>query len=118
MIYVGLRELRTNIDKYIKLVDNGEKIFVHKKSKTVFIIAPPEFDHDWTIVPKSNPAFDHFVNEIMIRISQNNLKLATIKQNEIHKNIFRIRRGGKQLTIKILKLEMTFLPTPSPAAAE
>lgn len=39
---IGLKELRDNVDTYIKAVHKGKRFTVFKHSKPVFAIVPPE----------------------------------------------------------------------------
>jgi len=45
---IGVKELRTNLDHYINMVQNGEELTVVKRSKVVFKISP--VDEEWETV--------------------------------------------------------------------
>ncbi len=45
-IIVGLKELRENIDAYIKEVKRGKTFIIARKSKPVFKISPPDEDNE------------------------------------------------------------------------
>ena len=44
---IGVKELRTNLDRYINRVRKGETITVVKRSKAVFKIVPLEKEEQW-----------------------------------------------------------------------
>jgi len=48
---VGLKELRNNIEEYIKKISKGESFTIVKRSKPVFIISPVSDDDNlWETV--------------------------------------------------------------------
>lgn len=44
---VGLKELRENIDTYVKKIQGGESFIVVRKSKFLFTISPVETEDSW-----------------------------------------------------------------------
>lgn len=46
MTTVGLKQLRANMEEYIKLVEKGEEVLVMRKSKPIFSLQPP-VDQGW-----------------------------------------------------------------------
>ena len=44
---VGLKELRSNVQKYILRVENGESLIVVRRSLPIFKISPPETEESW-----------------------------------------------------------------------
>lgn len=47
---VGLKELRANIEQYIKRVETGETITVMRRSKPLFKMSAVETEDDWETV--------------------------------------------------------------------
>lgn len=46
MTIVGLKELRANMENYIKLVEKGEEVLVTRRAKPLFTLRPP-VDEGW-----------------------------------------------------------------------
>ena len=47
---IGLKELRNNIDIYLKEISEGKSFIVVRKSKPVFRISPPDEEEVWETV--------------------------------------------------------------------
>ncbi len=44
--FIGLKELRQNMDKYVKRVKEGENLIVMRRSKPLFRISPVENEEE------------------------------------------------------------------------
>ncbi len=45
--FVGLKELRQNMEKYVKRVKKGESLIVMRRSTPLFKISPTEEEGEW-----------------------------------------------------------------------
>jgi len=44
---VGLKELRNNLETYVKLISKGQSFTVMRRSQSIFKIVPPDEEEKW-----------------------------------------------------------------------
>lgn len=115
MTKVGLKEFRKNMSQFIARAQQGEKITVLNHSKIAFIIMPPTFAEPWQQLAPTHAMYETFATSTLNAIQCNLLQAFIIEKYESAKNIFRLRRGRRRLTIAVLDVEEMSWETPAAA---